>query len=243
MMKPLVTVKDLAFAYSKTSVFSNLSFSLQPAQSLAIVGASGCGKSTLLRLLHGLLQPGKGSINVDGQSSLVFQDDRLLPWRTCQDNVLLARNHSQRSKQKNIKDVTALFKRLGLTNTLHQFPSTLSGGMQQRVALARALINEPDLLLLDEPFSAVDHLTRQALILELHRIRQTHPAAMVLITHTVDEALFLCDQVLVLGGSPTSIIASFSTHERSESWQTFFQSTSMLKTKLGILDAMETKQQ
>ncbi|MET4695779.1 ABC transporter ATP-binding protein [Endozoicomonas lisbonensis] len=241
-MENCIEISDLGFAYETRPVLANVNFALKRSESLAILGQSGCGKSTLLRLIHQLLPPDDGTIHVNGQSSILFQDDRLLPWRTCLDNVGLALTRQSLTRPAKTEQTTALFEKLRIPEVCHQYPHALSGGMRQRVALARALINQPDLLLLDEPFAAVDHFTRQALIVELHQLRQTNPVSMVLVTHNIDEALFLSDRILILGNMPTSVQHSVEIPELPTDWQSFYRSKEVASIKVDILSTLETVQ-
>ena len=241
-MKKPIHISNLGFAYSKQRIISGLGFTLEKEEKLAVLGPSGCGKSTLLRLINHLLTPCEGSISVNGRASLLFQDDRLLPWRTCIENVRLALSHAKLSQQQATDKITSLFGKLKIPDVQNRYPSSLSGGMRQRVALARALINNPDILLLDEPFAAVDHLTRQALILELHHLQQRSPSAMLLVTHNIDEALFLCDRIIILGPSPASVQHFIDVPKLPSNWQSFYQSKAVTDIKVDILNILEGMQ-
>jgi sulfonate transport system ATP-binding protein len=179
---------------------------------LAVIGASGCGKSTLLRLVAGLDSPSEGRIGLDGtpltgpspKVGVVFQEPRLMPWLRLTDNVAfgLPRQLPRAERERRAAEEIA---RVGLARFADALPKTLSGGMAQRAALARALVTRPSVLLLDEPFSALDALTRQSLQEELVGLWQRDRPTMVLVTHDLDEALFLADRVVVLGGQPGRI--------------------------------------
>ncbi|UYM14714.1 ABC transporter ATP-binding protein [Endozoicomonas euniceicola] len=242
-MENCIEISNLGFTYSTQPVLAEVNFTLKRSESLAILGQSGCGKSTLLRLIHQLLTPDNGNIHIKGQSSILFQDDRLMPWQTCMGNVRLALTRSSLTRPAQTEQITTLFEKLQIPEVSNRYPHALSGGMRQRVALARALINQPDLLLLDEPFAAVDHFTRQALIIELHQLRQTNPVSMVLVTHNIDEALFLSDRILILGNSPTSVQHSVEVPELPTDWQSFYRSKEVANIKVDILSTLETVQQ
>lgn len=180
---------------------------------IAIVGASGCGKSTLLRLLVGLDREFQGEIRIDGalidgiggERGIVFQEHRLFPWLNVEQNVALGLVNeplSEAGKASKVADYLAL---VGLTAFARAYPHQLSGGMAQRVAIARGLVASPRILLLDEPFGALDALTRQQLQEELLRIRQRERITTVLVTHDVEEALFLADRVVVMAPRPGRI--------------------------------------
>jgi NitT/TauT family transport system ATP-binding protein len=201
---PSIEVKGLGkrFTGHARPVFSDLSFAVMPGQSLSLLGPSGCGKTTLLRLLMGLERPSAGNIHIDpalaGRMSYVFQEPRLVPWRTCLENVLLPLelNGSQRGAQQ--ARAHELLRQLGLAERLQHFPGELSGGMQMRVALARALVTQPKIILLDEPFAALDERTRfrmQDLLLEL---KSRFQLQYVFVTHSISEAVYLGDLVLLL---------------------------------------------
>lgn len=180
---------------------------------IAIVGASGCGKSTLLRLLVGLDREFRGEIRIDGklidgiggERGIVFQEHRLFPWLNVEQNVALGLVNEPLSESGKASKVADYLELVGLTAFARAYPHQLSGGMAQRVAIARGLVASPRILLLDEPFGALDALTRQQLQEELLRIRQRERITTVLVTHDVEEALFLADRVVVMAPRPGRI--------------------------------------
>lgn len=187
------------------TVLSDVTIDVTPGEIIAIVGPSGCGKSTLLRLIGGLDRPTAGAISIDGQqirahddtTAIAFQEPRLLPWRTIAQNVALGLPSGTRGRLAKER-VAELLELVGLTHAANQRPSEVSGGMAQRASLARALARRPRVLLLDEPFGALDALTRlkmHDLLLDIHRAQ---PTTIVLVTHDVEEALYLSDHVLML---------------------------------------------
>jgi NitT/TauT family transport system ATP-binding protein len=194
-------------------VLEEINFSVAPGAFVALLGPSGCGKSTLLRLAAGLEPPTAGEIWVDGRPvrgtdpsrALVFQDPTLYPWRTVWHNVALGLE-ARGILRKNDSRVQAMLERVGLAPFGRALPHQLSGGMAQRAALARALVNEPSLLLLDEPLGQLDALTRLTLQRELVRLWQAGGFTALLVTHDVDEALYLADRVLVLSSRPGRVI-------------------------------------
>ena len=201
---PAIDVQRLrkSFPGNERAVIDDLSFTLAAGDSLCLLGPSGCGKTTLLRLLMGLEAPTSGSIRIRPalakQMSYVFQEPRLVPWRTCLENVLLPLELARQKSARSVAHARDLLHQLGLDERLHHFPAELSGGMQMRVALARALVTEPEIILLDEPFAALDERTRfrmQDLLLELKSRLHVH---YVFVTHSIAEAVYLGDQILLL---------------------------------------------
>ncbi|MDI6024894.1 ABC transporter ATP-binding protein [Corticibacterium sp. UT-5YL-CI-8] len=198
-------------------VLDNVSFSVEPGSFVALLGPSGCGKSTLLRLLAGLDHPTEGSLKVDGEEVgepdpsriLVFQDPTLFPWRTVWDNVALGLEAQGILKSSKARVDNAV-ELVGLTGFEKAYPHQLSGGMAQRVALARALVNEPRLLLLDEPLGKLDSLTRLTMQTEIVKIWQDAGLTALLVTHDVEEALFLTQRVLIFGPRPARIVADIA---------------------------------
>jgi NitT/TauT family transport system ATP-binding protein len=213
-----VAIRNISHHFDLTaqrvSVLEHFSLTVEPGEFVAILGPSGCGKSTLLRLVAGLDMPVAGSIEVQGtpvqgpdpSRILMFQDPTLFPWRTVRQNVALgpqARGVLLQS-QKRVDEVLAL---VGLSNFANALPHQLSGGMAQRVALARALVNDPQLLLLDEPLGKLDSLTRLKMQGELESLWRRAGFTALLVTHDVEEALLLASRVLVLSDQPARILA------------------------------------
>jgi len=193
------------FSANEAPVISNLSFTVEAGECLSLLGPSGCGKTTLLRLLMGLEQPTGGSVQLSpalaGHMSYVFQEPRLVPWRTCLENVLLPLELTSAKTAEGRERALALLKQLGLDERLGHFPGELSGGMQMRVALARALVTRPGIVLLDEPFAALDERSRfrmQDLLLEL---KAELGLQYVFVTHSITEAVYLGDRILLLDTS------------------------------------------
>jgi len=188
---------------------------VESGQLIALIGPNGSGKSTLLRVVDGLLAPDRGAALLDGRPidgpdakvGLVFQEPRLLPWRTTAANVAYPLELAGRSPAETRERVTGLLRSMRLEGAADQIPSQLSGGMRQRAALARTLALEPEVLLLDEPFSALDELTRERLNLELLALTERTPTTVLLVTHSVHEAIFLADRVVVLSARPGRVVA------------------------------------
>ncbi|MGD8243728.1 MAG: ABC transporter ATP-binding protein [Anaerolineae bacterium] len=217
--EPFLAVEGLTAAYEQSSgrlpVLDKVSFQMQETEFLCLVGPSGCGKTTLLKLIAGLQQPTVGQIRLAGRAvhrpsrdvGFVFQEPTLMDWRTVKENVMLPLEMNGFGKEKANREAQTLIDLVGLTGFEDAYPAELSGGMAQRVALARALVHDPQLLLLDEPFGALDALTRERMGRELLRIWRARRKTVVLVTHSVPEAVFLGDRVLVLGPRPATIVA------------------------------------
>jgi len=182
-----------------------------------VVGPSGCGKSTLLKMISGLLAPSSGEILVDGERvtkphgnvGIVFQNSLLLPWRNVLNNVLLPIDMKQLSREKYLPRAMALLKMVGLEGFEKKLPWQLSGGMQQRASICRALVHDPKIMLMDEPFGALDAMTRERMNVELQRIQRETGKTVLLITHSIPEAVFLADRVLVMTERPGAIAAIY----------------------------------
>ena len=209
--------KTFETAHGDVPAIANITFQVSPGEFLCIVGPSGCGKTTLLQLTAGLLPPTKGRVLLAGspltepppEISVVFQKPNLMPWRTVLDNVILPlqiRGVPAKEAKHQGHETLAL---VGLKEFTRAYPKELSGGMEQRVAVARALIQQPSILLLDEPFAALDALTRERLNQEILRLWQHQKLTALMVTHNIREAVFLADRVLVLSPRPATISAEF----------------------------------
>lgn len=194
-------------------VLEDINLDIEAGEFISIVGASGCGKSTLLRLILGLDTHFSGHITLNQQAisgpgldrGIVFQDHRLLPWLTVEQNVFFALRNSHLSPAEQREQVQQHLQLVGLKGFEQHLPSAISGGMAQRVAIARGLVNRPQVLLLDEPLGALDALTRSRLQQEIQDIQQSENITMILVTHDVDEAVFLADRVVVMQPNPGRI--------------------------------------
>lgn len=198
------------------TVLEDVNLSIQEGEFICLIGHSGCGKSTLLSMVSGLNKPSSGQIRLKNQPitrpgpdrMVIFQNYSLLPWKTAYENVYLAVEQVYKHKSaKEKKDITLEHLELvGLTEAIHKKPAQLSGGMKQRVAIARALATRPEVLIMDEPFGALDPITREEMQEELLKIWQDHRATVLMITHDIDEALFLCDRLVMMTNGPAANI-------------------------------------
>ncbi|HEY4226825.1 MAG TPA: ABC transporter ATP-binding protein [Candidatus Limnocylindrales bacterium] len=210
-----IQVSFQAGRHDRLVALDGVNLTVEPGEIVALIGPNGSGKSTLLRVIAGLLAPDTGTASIDGRSidgpdsrvGLVFQEPRLLPWRTTESNVAYPLELAGVARSVRAAKVHELLATVGLEAAASQIPSQLSGGMRQRAALARTLALEPEVLLLDEPFSALDELTRERLNLELLAITARTPTTVVVVTHSVQEAIFLADRVVVLSARPGRVMA------------------------------------
>src|SRR5205085_5423984 len=194
-----------------------LDFSVDQGEFLVVVGPSGCGKSTLLKLIAGLLPPSEGEIRVEGRVvtkphgsvGIVFQSPLLLPWRSVFRNVLMPVEVKGLPRAEYEQRARALLKMVGLDGFENKYPWQLSGGMQQRASICRALVHDPKIVLMDEPFGALDAMTRERMNVELQRIQRETGKTVLLITHSIPEAVFLADRVLVMTKRPGAIAAIY----------------------------------
>jgi NitT/TauT family transport system ATP-binding protein len=207
-----ICVRGLTKRYDDLTVFSGIDFDVRGREIVAMVGPSGCGKTTLLRCIDGLI-PADGDVWIDGQRiieppprvAMVFQHFGLFPWKTVYDNVAYGLRMAGAGAADVAARVPAFIGLVGLTGFEHAYPYQMSGGMQQRCGLARALAIEPSVLLMDEPFAAVDAQTREILQFELLRIWERRPTTMLFVTHSIEEAVLMGDRVVVLKGRPSRI--------------------------------------
>jgi NitT/TauT family transport system ATP-binding protein len=213
--RPLIQIDDLEKTYAAGAVhaLSSIKLDIADGEFVCVVGPSGCGKSTLLRILAGLDDYDSGVVGLDGRSitgpspdvGVVFQAANLLPWLTVRENVALPLRVGGKLRGP-AEDVDRLLEVTGLKDFGQRYPYELSGGMQQRAGICRALVRNPRILLMDEPFGALDALTRERMNLELQRIWQTSGKTVLLITHSISEAIFLADRVVVMSARPGRVI-------------------------------------
>ena len=216
-MKPLLEVSDVSLSYhsisGETKVLSHISFSLFPGEFLAVVGPSGCGKSTLLNLICGLLKPEQGQILLNGKPvfagdrriGYMLQKDHLLEWRKIYKNVILGLEIRKELTAEKLAYVNQMLLTYGLDKFRNAYPSQLSGGMRQRAALIRTLALSPMLLLLDEPFSALDYQTRLKVSDDIGKILKKEKKTAILVTHDISEAISMADRILILSPRPATV--------------------------------------
>ena len=212
-----LSVSDLSHAFTSAEgdpvpIFERLDFSVGSGEIVSIVGRSGAGKSTLFNLISGLLRPQAGRVSVGpradgsaGRIAYMLQKDLLLPWRTILQNAVLGIELYRKVTHADLERARTMLARYGLASVADAYPQSLSGGMRQRVALTRTLLVDPTLVLLDEPFSALDYETRLALEDDVMSLRAHHGTSVVLVTHDIEEAIAMSDRVILLGGRPARI--------------------------------------
>ncbi len=211
--KPILTVKDLSVVFPDNNdglhALEKISFEVCPRDFICFLGPSGSGKTTLLRILAGLLQPTSGRVhfirNQQPKIGMVFQQANLMPWRSVLDNIKLPLELERMGETKARNKAREMIELVGLDGFEDAWPRELSGGMAQRVGIARALIHDPDLLLLDEPFASLDAITRERMWMELSRIWDAKQKTVIMVTHSINESLFLADRVMVLTSRPGTI--------------------------------------
>ena len=208
-MRNLLEVRNISKTFktdkSEVEVLKEISFQLKENEIIAIVGPSGCGKSTILNLISSLETQSTGNIDVTGKIGYMFQNDSLFEWRNILGNCLLPLEIEHKRTPENITKVKKLLQKYDLLEYEKSYPSELSGGMRQRVALIRTLVNNPDILLLDEPFASLDYQTRLYVIDDVYRIIKEEKKSAIIVTHDVSEAISIADRIIVLSGKPTKI--------------------------------------
>ena len=212
-MKEVLRFENVSMHYhskqGETVAVENMTFSVSEGEFVAIIGPSGCGKTTLLSLAAGLLPPTSGEVKTNGCSfGYMLQKDELFPWRTIEKNIFLPLEIKRTNTPNHRARALALAEKYGLKQFLKNYPSSLSGGMRQRAALIRTLAVDPDVLLLDEPFSALDYQTRLSVCDDVYKIIRGEKKTALLITHDISEAISVADRIFVLSHRPASVVAS-----------------------------------
>lgn len=208
----MLEFKNVYYTYhtksGETTAVQNLSFKIEKGQFVSVIGPSGCGKTTILSLAAGLLSPSSGEVlRGDGECGYMLQRDALFSWRTVEQNIFLPLEVKKRNTPEMRKKAIALAEKYGLKDFLKKTPSQLSGGMRQRVALIRTLASEPEILFLDEPFSALDYQTRLEVCDDVQGIIKGEKKTALLVTHDISEAIALSDKVVVLSARPAKVVA------------------------------------
>lgn len=220
-MKKLLEIVNVSLKYQTLTdeiiAIENLSFNCHDGEFISIIGPSGCGKTSILSLLAGLMRPSSGKILLDGEKivkpsnslSYMLQKDQLFPWRTIEKNIYLPLEIKGALTPENKNFANSLLKKYGLYEFKNRYPDQLSGGMRQRVALIRTLVSNPKLLLLDEPFSALDYQTRLAVCDDVYRIIKAEAKTAILVTHDISEAISMSDKIIVLTNRPAQVKSIF----------------------------------
>ena len=210
MTEQILTFDNVSKNFEKIRALENVNISVEHGEFLALVGPSGCGKSTILRIASGLDYPSSGTINTSTKKvGYVFQDSTLMPWRTVRKNVELLAELEKIDKESIKKKADDIIELVGLQDFADHYPIALSGGMKMRASLARSLVLEPELFLFDEPFGALDLITRGRLNVELMQLYNSKNFTSLFVTHSVEEALYLSSRVLVFSGRPGTIKSEF----------------------------------
>ena len=240
MKNSLLSLNQVTLDFGETRIFSDLNFAVEKGEFVAIVGPSGCGKTTLLNLLADAVRPDKGEIICNGNLRMVYQQSSLFPWLTVEENIALGLG-------KNCQDkISEMLKIVGLSDFSKYFPHQLSGGMKQRVELARALIGEAEILLLDEPFSSLDYLTKLNIRAELIRMLKEFPRTTILVTHDIEEAAQLADRIVVFSERPASIIKEIKLVSKPPRFLTDSEVISTVRqifAEMGIFNEAETTEE
>jgi len=227
-LAPLISLRHVgkSFKDGQVRALDDISFEVRQGEFVSLVGPSGCGKTTLLRLINGLIEPDEGEVRIDGapptpgpEHAMVFQSARLLPWRTVTGNIEFALSLRGIGRVERRERARALIASVGLSEFADAYPHELSGGMQQRVGLARALSVEPKVLLMDEPFAALDAMTREVLRGELLRMWSARGMAIVFVTHDIDEAVLLSQRIVLLRPRPGRVDQIIDVDLPEPRWQ------------------------
>ena len=231
-----INVSDVSYAFGDLAVLRNISMQVQPGEFVVIVGPSGCGKTTLLNLFSGHIKPTSGTIKKEGILRTVYQHDGLFPWLTVAENILMGLREIKNESEKN-EELKTLLDLVHLGEFADKYPHELSGGMRQRVELVRALAGDSDILLMDEPFSALDYQARIRLRNELHRLLTERPRTVIFVTHDIEEAARLADRIFVLSNRPSGIVHELkinSSRPRDLANTEVIEAMRMIMNELGL---------
>ena len=233
----MISVKNVTKHFDEVHALSEVNLDIAAGEFITIVGPSGCGKSTLLRIIAGITSPSNGTTEKPNKGAFVFQDAALLPWRKVQKNVELLMELEKVDKVERKHKAEQALEQVGLTGFEERYPHELSGGMKMRLSLARSLVLKPEYLLLDEPLSAVDELTREVLQEEIHELWKKEKFTAILVTHNVAEAVYLSDRVIVMSPRPGKIthIVDIPFNKRDAMLRTKSQFTKLVNDISGKL--------
>jgi NitT/TauT family transport system ATP-binding protein len=218
----VIEIRSISRRYSGVEILKDISFKVANGESLSIIGPSGCGKTTILYMIAGLIPPSSGTISLNGReikepdsgTAFILQDYGLLPWKTVIENVSLGMKIKKYPREKAYSVSEKILKDLEIYTHRDKYPATLSGGEKQRVAIARALSTEPEILLMDEPFSSLDTLTREKLQQTIYDIHEKRSLTLITVTHSIEEAVFLGDTIIVMNGKPGKILSTVNNSSR-----------------------------
>jgi len=236
-----VCIRNLRRVFDNSvTAIENLTLDIQAGEFIAILGPSGCGKSTLLRILAGLDRPTSGSVDVgEGKIAYVFQDAHLLPWRNVLRNAALPLEFMGMNRSDRLAAANDALAQVGLSDAVQRYPAQLSGGMKMRVSLARALVTRPKLLLLDEPFAALDEITRQKLDEQLRQLWLAHRMTVIFVTHSTAEATFLANRAVVLSKRPARLVEDLAIKLPEKREGLLRSASSFAETTRSIYQALE----
>lgn len=243
----IIQLQQVHKSFDTLQVLSDVNLKIEQGEFAAIVGPSGCGKSTVLRMVAGLETPDMGTVLSEGQvvrgpspdRMMIFQEHALYPWSTVENNVGLGLELAGMSKQERRARVNEILNKVGLEGFNRYYPNQLSGGMRQRVSIARALVMDPDVLLLDEPYGALDAMTRLTMQNELLKLWQGSGKTMLLITHDIDEAIYLSDRIFIMSARPGRVVQMFNLNfprPRKRSDARFVQLRQQIMQLLGLAE-------
>jgi NitT/TauT family transport system ATP-binding protein len=233
MKNSLLSLDHVALDFGETRIFSDLNLAVEKGEFVAIVGPSGCGKTTLLNLFSGSVKPDEGKVSCHGSLRMVYQQSSLFPWLTVEENIALGLGKSRQDK------ISEVLKIIGLADFSKHFPYQLSGGMRQRVELARALVGETNILLLDEPFSSLDYLTKLNIRSELIRMLKEFPRTTIMVTHDIEEAVQLADRIVVFSERPASILKEVKLISKTPRFLTDSEVISIVRQIFAVLGIFE----